>query len=218
MDKPDFRKMVQSRLRETAAQHHEWRQRICTYLDESLNFRKRLLHQNVMVYLGLEDEVFTMDVFWYYWHNLKSDTSQKASMIVPFCHGDDLQAWRIENADELVPGRFGILEPTVAVRADETRHILPEMLDWVLVPGVAFDIIDGNRLGRGKGFYDRFLAKLRPDAISVGLAFLCQIFPKIPTEPHDQRVSAVVTERSGTFLSSAAVDAWCNSCAPNLFT
>lgn len=66
-------------------------------------------------------------------------------------------------------------------------------LDVVIVPAVAYDI-NCYRLGYGGGFYDRFLANLREDAITIGIAFDLQIFNDIPKEEHDAQLDYIVTE------------------------
>jgi len=63
--------------------------------------------------------------------------------------------------------------------------------DLVLVPGLAFDR-HGHRLGRGGGFYDRWLEKT--GLPTIGLCFSCQLVDAIPCEPHDIHVHAVLTE------------------------
>ena len=60
--------------------------------------------------------------------------------------------------------------------------------------GVAFDV-SGGRLGHGRGYYDRLLADVRPDAPLVALAFECQLFPPIPMGTHDVYMDLVVTEK-----------------------
>ena len=85
---------------------------------------------------------------------------------------------------EFQMGALGIYEPTGATMAPSP--------DLVLVPGLAFDIT-GVRLGRGKGFYDRWLAA-NPTVHSVGICFKCQIVENLPSEAHDARVSAIVSE------------------------
>jgi 5-formyltetrahydrofolate cyclo-ligase len=69
----------------------------------------------------------------------------------------------------------------------------PAVFDLVLVPGVAFTE-RGDRLGRGGGWYDRLIPQLRPGCATVGVAFDIQVLPELPVEPHDARVSVVVTE------------------------
>ncbi len=82
-------------------------------------------------------------------------------------------------------GTYGIWEP-VGPALDVAT------LDFVLVPGVAFTR-NGQRLGRGKGYYDRFLATLAPTCFTCGVCFDCQLLDDLPTEPHDVPLDAVVT-------------------------
>ncbi len=103
---------------------------------------------------------------------------------------DSLGLIKIESAIDFSPGRFGILEPTGEGRlAARDRGEL-----MVFVPGVAFDL-RGNRLGRGKGWYDRLIKELG-GAILVALAYDFQIVDEVPEEEWDQRVHYVITERS----------------------
>lgn len=86
-------------------------------------------------------------------------------------------------------GRFGIPEPDVPPGTEEVRA----GFDLVLVPGLAFDV-GGRRLGRGHGYYDRFLSGLRPGTVTVGLAYARQVVPEVPVDPWDVPVDVVVTE------------------------
>jgi 5-formyltetrahydrofolate cyclo-ligase len=95
-------------------------------------------------------------------------------------------ARRVQNlAADISTGKFDVREP--AARCEE---VPPEKLDLILVPGMAFDW-NGNRLGRGRGFYDRLLSKTRSVKCGVGYDF--QLVGKIPAEPHDAKVNFVVT-------------------------
>ncbi len=86
-----------------------------------------------------------------------------------------------------VPGPFGILEPDPGVlpAAD------PAAIDCVIVPGLAFDR-EGYRLGRGKGYYDKFLSRLGRKAARIAPAFECQRVDRVPREPHDEKVDRVL--------------------------
>lgn len=86
----------------------------------------------------------------------------------------------------LVPGSFAILEPT-----DSTP---PPPMDIVLVPCVACDK-DKNRLGYGKGFYDRFLANNPYILLRIGLCYDFQIVDHIPTAPHDIPLDAIISDK-----------------------
>lgn len=79
----------------------------------------------------------------------------------------------------------------------EGTPVLPTLIDLVVVPGLAFDP-HGNRLGRGGGFYDRFLKRLRRSATTVGLAFDTQIIDEVPADDRDISVDIVVTDRRVT--------------------
>jgi 5-formyltetrahydrofolate cyclo-ligase len=74
------------------------------------------------------------------------------------------------------------------------RELVPAaQIDVALVPGVAFDPF-GRRLGRGGGFYDRFLPSLRREAATLGVCFGCQRVPEVPTLSHDARVEWLASE------------------------
>jgi len=95
---------------------------------------------------------------------------------------------RLRSLDDVVVGSFGIREPA----GDET--VEPAELDVVIVPAVAFDRTCG-RLGRGGGYYDRFICELRSGAVTCGVALSRHVIDAVPTEPHDRPVDIVVTER-----------------------
>ncbi|MFC1576397.1 5-formyltetrahydrofolate cyclo-ligase [Candidatus Omnitrophota bacterium] len=88
---------------------------------------------------------------------------------------------------DLEKGTYGICEPK-----DSQKNVPPEDIGAVIVPGVAFDQRN-MRLGRGKGYYDRFLEKLPPDTVIIGLAFGLQIVDNLPTDSYDIPVSKVIT-------------------------
>jgi 5-formyltetrahydrofolate cyclo-ligase len=77
------------------------------------------------------------------------------------------------------------------------RPVLPTTIDLAAVPGLAFDT-SGRRLGRGGGFYDRFLSTLRSTARTAGVAFDLQIVDNLPTDTHDIAVDLLVTDRRST--------------------
>ena len=95
-----------------------------------------------------------------------------------------MEAAYLDAPDDLAPGAFGIPEPQ-GEAAD------PASIDLTLVPGAAFDK-SGGRLGRGGGYYDRYLPLVR--GLTVGLAFECQMLETVPREAHDIGIQRVVTE------------------------
>ena len=88
-------------------------------------------------------------------------------------------------------GPLGIREPPASAQAVDPASVTV----WI-VPGVAFTA-DGRRLGQGGGWYDRLLAAADPAAAKLGVAYDFQVVPEVPVEPHDMRLSAVVTPSAG---------------------
>jgi 5-formyltetrahydrofolate cyclo-ligase len=142
--------------------------------------------RTVMTYLDFRGEVRTRMFLPKMWRRGKT-------VLAPFCLGEDLGLFVLESPDELSPGAWGIPEPRPELRGATGKRAEPESIDVALIPGAAFDR-RGGRLGRGKGFYDRFLPRLRPEALKVGLAFECQLTPEVPLSPQDVRVDLVITE------------------------
>lgn len=103
----------------------------------------------------------------------------------PKVFGDDMRFFQIDDFSHLHPGTFGVMEP-------EEDHPVNWKDVLVLVPGVAFDL-KGNRMGFGKGYYDRYLKEL-PGAVTVGVAYGLQIADCIPTEDTDIRLDVIVTD------------------------
>ena len=92
--------------------------------------------------------------------------------------------------NDLTPGYYGIQEPVKSLIGAQPPFHAPMQQVW-LVPGIAFDR-SGNRLGRGKGFYDMLLEGA--DGVKIGVAYDCQIADAIPSELHDVSMDYVVTE------------------------
>ena len=94
----------------------------------------------------------------------------------------------ITETKDLRINSYGIREP----RESNAKEVSLEEIDLVVVPGVAFDR-HNRRLGRGKGYYDRFLRKLPGEILRIGLAFDFQILENLPEDSHDIPVSKVIT-------------------------
>lgn len=104
------------------------------------------------------------------------------STAFPRVEGEAIRFHRCE-LGQLRAGAFGIEEPPVG-----SEEVQPQM---VLVPGLAFGE-DGSRLGRGKGYYDRYLASHH--TLAVGVVDEAGLYPSLPREAHDERVDVIVTE------------------------
>jgi 5-formyltetrahydrofolate cyclo-ligase len=101
---------------------------------------------------------------------------------------DQLLPRRVSSVDQLKRGEFGVWVPEISCPV----LAAPE-LDVVLAPGLAFDR-RGGRLGRGRGYFDRFLTAAAPQARRVGICFDCQVVACVPLEAHDARMEMLLTE------------------------
>lgn len=107
-------------------------------------------------------------------------------ILVPVTMDEEkIEFYRFVSFDELIAGRFGILEPKTKIKPSREP-------DVVIVPGVAFDL-DLHRLGYGKGYYDRLFKKLK--TFKIGICYEMQVVEKIPKHEHDQRLDLTITEQ-----------------------
>lgn len=152
----------------------------------------------VMSYMSFGSEV---DTFWF-----NAATLQEGkTLVLPKVDvlTQELSTYRIcDMKSELAAGQWGIREP----RPETCQAIEPEIIDFIVVPGVAFDL-GGGRIGYGKGFYDRFIGKCKKNGrsvLTVGASFGMQLLAGIPLSPNDLPVDAVVTEKGWHYCRSDA--------------
>lgn len=114
--------------------------------------------------------------------------SDKKQLFIPRVEGDDIAFYAYTQESDLTQaGAYGIAEPT----ADASTAVAPASLDLLLVPGVAFDR-QGNRMGRGKGYYDRFLPATQ--ARLIGITFGYRLLDELPTDQWDLPMNGVITD------------------------
>ncbi|MBD3674740.1 MAG: 5-formyltetrahydrofolate cyclo-ligase [Planctomycetaceae bacterium] len=142
--------------------------------------------REIMVYVGYRSEVATQKL-------IRKLLQSEKTVYVPWCEENELKLFRLESFEELQPGAYDIPEPPVELRDQRDRQGSAETLDLIFVPGLAFDR-RGNRLGQGKGYYDRLLSAVSDECILIGLAFGVQLVEKVPTEAHDVPLDLIVTE------------------------
>lgn len=135
-----------------------------------------LLSDNILMYHALPDELET--------RNFLSKWKDRKRFFLPRVNGVNLEILPYDES-RLELGAFHIEEPT------GTNTVDPSELELIVVPAVAFDR-KGNRLGRGKGFYDRLLATTKAAKVGVGYEF--QLFDEIPAEEHDVPMDMVITQ------------------------
>ena len=138
---------------------------------------------HLLFYVSYNGEVNTHDL-------IKKTLSMNKTVYVPISHPTThtLTISKLQQFVDLKPGTYGILEP-------KKETVIPVPIDHIeviIVPGVVFDE-NGHRIGQGGGYYDWLLSNTT--ALSIALAFEFQIKKTIPTEPHDQIVDFIVTEK-----------------------
>ena len=176
MEKADIRrkiKAMRSMLLETERMNAA--DEVFAKLEQTAAF---LLADRILMYHSLPDELSTHR-FLDKWHDRKR-------FFLPRVNGVNLEILPYDES-RLEIGAFHIEEPT----GDNT--VSPDEIELVIVPAVAYDK-RGNRLGRGRGFYDRLLASTKATKVGVGYEF--QMVDSIPAEPHDVRMDMVITQNT----------------------
>jgi 5-formyltetrahydrofolate cyclo-ligase len=142
--------------------------------------------QTVLFYIDVRAEVRTREY-------LATALTHGKRIAVPYCVEDVLHLFHLQSMDELELGMFKILEPRADLRGLPEKWVPIEEVDLVMVPGVAFDR-RGARMGHGRGYYDKLLEGAQPETPLVALAYECQLFDEIPTQPHDVFMHKIITE------------------------
>jgi len=147
-----------------------------------LKTKEYLDASRLLIYVSTPFEIQTLEL-------IRHSLLLKKEVYVPLIgkRAGQMTARRVQDPDkDLSTGAFGILEP-----ASGLPSVRVSRLDYITVPGLGFDST-GGRIGRGDGYFDRFLSNA-PHAYKVGLAFREQLKMKIPMEPHDVFMDAVIT-------------------------
>lgn len=141
----------------------------------------------VFVYMAFNNEVETMTL-------IKKMLQENKRVVIPYTDTVNtvIIPSELKNIEEdLVKSKFGYYEPA----KDKILPVKPEEFDLVVVPGVVFDK-NLNRIGFGKGYYDRILCSLNDGAKAVAVAYDFQVLDEVPSEEHDIKVDMIITEKS----------------------
>lgn len=174
-EKSELRKSIKAAVK--ALSKEEKRQRseyVLKSLEKNKYFRSA---RSVLLFWSLPDEVET--------HEFVERWSGQKRILLPVVVGDELEVRLYEGLDRLRVGSFDIQEPVGELVTDYSS------IDLVVVPGVGFDV-EGHRLGRGKGYYDRLLPKVR--AHRIGICFPEQFVFNVPNDPWDVNVHEIIFE------------------------
>ena len=136
--------------------------------------------KKVMAYYSLPDELQTSDYI---------DIMSDKEIYLPKIISDNIYITKYEKG-KIQTGKFNVIEPST------NDFISSEKLDIIIIPGIAFDF-NKNRLGRGKGYYDRFLSST--SAVKIGICYDFQLLKSIPTDPHDIKMDIIITPNNIIF-------------------
>ena len=134
--------------------------------------------KTVFIFWSMHDEIDARDLILRW--------ADKKTFILPAINGDELHLKKFTGAHQLVSGDlYSIPEPD-GEPFDDYKSI-----QLAIIPGVAFDS-HNNRMGRGKGYYDKILSKLKGRADLIGICYDFQMVEEVPVEPHDVKMDGVI--------------------------
>lgn len=175
MEKNEWRKLI--RKQKELFSKEELKVRSHPILKKIEQHPKFIHSQRILLYHSLPDEVYT--------HDFIEQWSKKKEIFLPVVKGDNLFLYPYTGNENLTVGSYGIQEPS------QIQSIQPEIIELAIIPGMAFDI-QGNRLGRGKGYYDRLLPHLT-QAYKIGICFDFQYQKSsLPHNSFDQSMDEVL--------------------------
>ena len=141
-----------------------------------INLEEYKQNNLILTYVSLKDEADTIKLIE---HSLEIGKQ----IAVPKCEGDDIVFYYISGFEDLQEGKFGILEPNTKEKVNDFTNSI------CIVPGIVFDK-QNNRIGYGRGFYDRFLEKYK--GVKIGLTYKECICDKIDTDINDIKMDKVI--------------------------
>ena len=176
MTKRELRWQIRAQKRNWASQLPELSEQICSKVLRLASWQKA---GTLLLYYPLPDEVDVRPL-------IKEAFEGGKRVLLPVVKGEELELHLYEGETSLRKGAFGIMEPMGEAFAPE-KYV---EIQLAFVPGVAFDRA-GHRLGRGKGYYDRLLPKLK-EAKLTGICFPFQLLDDVPAEPYDIPVAEII--------------------------
>jgi 5-formyltetrahydrofolate cyclo-ligase len=185
MDKKEVRNIMSKRRKSMSEQ--EVNRKSKTIIEKVMNTEEFKKSKNLMVFLSFDNEVYTFDLI-----DKAMDMGKK--VIVPYTVKDtyEIIPTLLKNIEEdLEVSSYGYLEP----KKDKITAVQEEDIDLTIVPGLAFDK-NMNRIGFGKGYYDRYLAKTRKDSKNMAIAYEYQVLEEIPYDDYDEKMDYIITEEN----------------------
>lgn len=149
-----------------------------------INSELYLKSDNIFIYISFGKEIDTKNI-------INKALKDEKKVYIPKIYNEDksMKAVRLKSINELKKNFIGILEPI-----DDSDYINKEKIDLIIVPGVVFDL-QGNRIGYGGGYYDRYLEDIKAIRNKVVLAYDFQIVDFIDAENHDIKFDYIITNK-----------------------
>ncbi len=163
--------LIQQRRMLSAEDRAKYSALVLSQLEKTTVFREA---KTVLLYYPKNNEVDVLPLFKRY--------KRDKVLLLPVTHRDGMTANPYEGNDKMHRGKVGIPEPTTPAFEGQ--------IDVIVVPAVAFDKM-GNRLGRGGGYYDRFLKK-QTHATIIGVGYDFQLVEEVPVRKHDQKMHRII--------------------------
>mgnify|MGYP003458921731 FL=1 len=143
-------------------------------------------YKNILIFMEIKNEVSISNITKQY---------KNKNFFIPKTFKDGSMKINSLDKDKLSKNKFGILE------SEDPNYIDPETLDLINVPGIAFDQ-NLNRIGYGKGFYDKFLTSIKKNVLKVGVCYDFQLYDKIQSDPDDVKMDLIITEKQSVISNN----------------
>ncbi len=149
--------------------------------DNIYSLREYKMAETISSYVSKDEEVDTINI-------IAQSINLKKTVCVPLVirHNSLLEMRKVQSLDDLKVGCFNILQPK-----ENTKIVNPKDIELFFIPGIAFSE-KGERIGRGGGYFDRFLSEC--DGPKIGLSYEFQVFDSLPVQKHDIKMDIIVTE------------------------
>lgn len=185
MDKQEIRNMVKKRRNSMSENEVTTKSKII--IEKLMDTKEFKNADNIMIFLSFNNEVYTYNL-------IEKCIKLGKRVIVPYTVKDtyEIIPTVLGNIEEdLKQTSYGYMEP----KKEKLQPIDEKKIDLTVVPGLAFDK-NMNRIGFGKGYYDRYLAKTRKDAKKIAVAYDYQVLEEIPSEVFDVKMDSIITDEN----------------------
>lgn len=181
MNKKELRQQLRTVLSSISPEElHQRSVKACNLLTTTREYKRAEI---ILAFLSLPTEIDTTNLVFHAWRNMKRVLAPKVSWEQRRMLPIEIRSL----SDDVSESPLGIREPAQGLPFPVAN------IDLVIVPGLGFDK-NGNRIGRGRGFYDRFLAHRDWKGVACGFALEEQVVDEVPRQEHDMEVDMLITD------------------------